>query len=37
MLKGFLSRMQPSGIMTYHAEYGRGRRKPIGLADTLAP
>jgi integrase len=36
-LKGFLLRVQPTGVMTYYAEYGRGKRKRIGPADALAP
>jgi integrase len=36
-LKGFLVRVQPSGVMTYYAEYGRGKRHAIGRADALAP
>lgn len=36
-LKGFLLRVQPSGGMTYYAEYGRGKRARIGRADVLAP
>jgi integrase len=36
-LKGFLLRIQPTGIMTYYAQYGRGKRHRIGPADALAP
>ena len=36
-LKGFLLRVQPTGVMTYYAEYGRGKRHRIGPADALAP
>jgi integrase len=36
-LKGFLLRVQPSGVMTYYVEYRRGKRKRIGPADALAP
>jgi Arm DNA-binding domain len=36
-LKGFLLRVQPTGVMTYYAEYRRGKRKRIGPADALAP
>jgi integrase len=36
-LKGFLLRVQPSGSMTYYAQYGRGKRHRIGPADALAP
>jgi integrase len=36
-LKGFVLRVQPSGVMTYYAEYGRGKRHRVGPADALAP
>ena len=36
-LKGFLLRVQPTSVMTYYAEYGRGKRHRIGRADALAP
>jgi integrase len=36
-LKGFLLRVQPSGVMTYYAQYGRGKRYKIGRADAVAP
>jgi integrase len=36
-LKGFLLRVQPTGSMTYYADYGRGKRHRIGAADKLAP
>src|SRR4051812_31551525 len=36
-VKGFLLRVQPSGAMTYYAEYGRGKRIAIGRADVIAP
>jgi Arm DNA-binding domain len=36
-LKGFLLRVQPSGVMTYYAEYRRGKRHRVGPADALAP
>jgi integrase len=36
-LKGFLLRVQPTGVMTYYAEYGRGKRHRVGSADALAP
>ena len=29
-LKGFLLRVQPTGVMTYYAEYGRGKRHRVG-------
>jgi integrase len=36
-LRGFLLRVQPTGVMTYYAEYGRGKRHRVGPADALAP
>src|ERR1051325_3986422 len=36
-VKGFLLRVQPSGTMTYYAEYGRGKRMKLGRSDVLAP
>src|SRR3954452_16422681 len=36
-VKGFLLRVQPSGSMTYYAEYGRGKRIAIGRANVIAP
>lgn len=36
-LKGLILRVQPSGVMSYYAEYGRGKRMSIGRADALAP
>jgi integrase len=36
-LKGFILRVQPTGSMTYYAEYGRGKRHRVGPADSLAP
>ena len=36
-LSGFLLRVQPSGKMTYYAEYGRGRRLRIGSTDAVGP
>ncbi len=35
--KGFLLRVQPSGAMTYYAEYGRGKRISLGRSDVVAP
>jgi integrase len=35
--KGFLLRVQPSGAMTYYAEYGRGKRISLGRTDVVAP
>jgi hypothetical protein len=29
-LRGFLLRVQPSGVMTYYVEYARGKRVVIG-------
>jgi integrase len=34
-LKGFILRVQPSGIMSYIAEYGRGKRITVGQASIL--
>lgn len=36
-LKGFLVRVQPSGVQTYYCEYGRGRRERIGRAGAMTP
>ena len=36
-LKGFILRVQPSGIMTYVCEYARGRRLVIGRVGVLTP
>ena len=36
-LKGFILRIQPSGSMSYIAEYGRGKRITIGKTGTLKP
>ena len=36
-VKGFLLRVQPTGAMTYYAEYGRGRRMKLGRLDVLPP
>lgn len=36
-LKGFLLRVQPSGIKTYYVEYARGKRVRIGRADAIKP
>jgi integrase len=36
-LKGFLLRVQPTGVMTYYVEYRHGKRHRIGPADALAP
>jgi integrase len=34
-MKGFLIRVQPSGVMTYIAQYGRGKRITVGNAAIL--
>jgi len=34
-LKGFLLRVQPSGVMAYIVEFGRGRRLTLGRAPVL--
>ena len=36
-LKGFILRVQPTGSMSYIAQYGRGKRVTIGKADKLTP
>jgi integrase len=36
-VKGFLLRVQPSGAMTYYAEYGRGKRISLGRSDVILP
>jgi integrase len=36
-LKGLLLRIQPSGVMSYYAQYARGKRKLLGRADALTP
>jgi integrase len=36
-VKGFLLRVQPSGVKTYYVEYARGKRKKLGRADALKP
>ena len=36
-VKGFLLRVQPSGSMTYYAEYARGKRIAVGRSDVIAP
>lgn len=36
-MKGFLLRVQPSGVMTYIAQYRRGKRMALGRADVLTP
>lgn len=34
-LRGFVLRVQPSGVMTYYVQYARGKRYKIGRADVL--
>ncbi|MCZ6495733.1 MAG: site-specific integrase [Alphaproteobacteria bacterium] len=34
-LKGLLLRVQPSGVMTWYIEYGRGKRASLGRADAI--
>jgi len=34
-LRGFLLRVQPSGMKTYYVEFGRGQRMRIGRTDTM--
>ena len=36
-LKGLLLRVQPSGVMAYYVEYGRGKRIYLGRADAVTP
>lgn len=36
-LKGLILRVQPSGVMSYYVQYGRGRRISIGHADAISP
>jgi integrase len=36
-LSGFVLRVQPSGIRTYYARFGRNRRVVLGNVDTLTP
>lgn len=36
-LKAFLIRVQPSGVMSYICEYGRGRRITLGKVGVLTP
>ena len=36
-LKGFLLRVQPSGVMSFYLEYARGRRLRLGRAEALLP
>ncbi|MBT5039983.1 MAG: integrase family protein, partial [Rhodospirillaceae bacterium] len=34
-LKGLLLRVQPSGVMTWYVEYGRGKRIGLGRVDAI--
>jgi hypothetical protein len=36
MLKGFLLRVQPSGIISYICEYARGKRETIGRVGVIS-
>jgi hypothetical protein len=36
-LPGFILRIQPSGVRTYYARFGRNRRVVLGKAGTIAP
>ena len=36
-LKGFLLRVQPSGVMTYICQYARGKRLTIGSPEIITP
>jgi integrase len=36
-VKGFILRVQPSGVMTYYADYARGKRAKLGSASILTP
>jgi len=36
-LSGFVLRVQPSGVRSYYARFGRNRRVVLGKADSLAP
>jgi integrase len=36
-VRGFLLRVQPSGVMTYYVEYGRGKRISLGRSEVIAP
>src|SRR6266567_2179447 len=36
-VKGFLLRIQPSGVMTYYVEYGRGKRLMLGRSMVILP
>jgi hypothetical protein len=36
-LSGFMSRIQPSGVRTYYARFGRNRRVVLGRVDSISP
>ncbi len=36
-LKGFLLRVQPSGVATFYVEYARGKRYSLGRSDAVKP
>ncbi len=36
-LKGLLLRVQPSGVMTWYAEFARGKRISLGRVDAIKP
>lgn len=36
LLKGFILRVQPTGVMTYLCEYARGKRQSIGRTSVIA-
>ena len=36
-LSGFTLRVQPSGVRSYYARFGRNRRVVLGKAGTIAP
>ena len=36
-MPGFTLRVQPSGVRSYYARFGRSRRVALGKADTLLP
>ena len=36
-LKGFLLRVQPSGVTTFYVEYARGKRYSLGRGDAVKP
>jgi integrase len=36
-LSGFMLRVQPSGVRTYYARFGRNRRVALGKVDSISP